>query len=251
MLSPRGFTLVELLVVVALIGLLLGIIVPALGRAREQAAYIACRSNLKQIGIANTAYAHDYDGAIPYGPDPTGQVAPADFYLFEGMVTSVVAMTSGRTVGLGLAVESYLSENPEAIFCPGSDQTLIAAEELARFGRDQVQSSYWYRHGSAPFPGDTPTPLKLTNHDTNRDGQPLTAIAMDTNFLAHPQLGPTFGVYSRTHHDQQRVNVLNLDSSVVGHENTAGVFTVDGIQNPIQESPELILQAFEAADALR
>lgn len=54
-----GFTLIELLVVVSIIALLIAIMLPALGRAREATRDVACRSNLKQIAVASTAYAAD------------------------------------------------------------------------------------------------------------------------------------------------------------------------------------------------
>ena len=61
----RGFTLVELLVVISIIALLIGILLPALGRSREVAKTTICMSNLKQMGIAGYSYAADFDGFPP------------------------------------------------------------------------------------------------------------------------------------------------------------------------------------------
>jgi len=56
-----GFTLVELLVVIAVIAILAAMLLPALGRAREQARSSNCKSNLKQLALACLMYINDYD----------------------------------------------------------------------------------------------------------------------------------------------------------------------------------------------
>ncbi len=60
-----GFTLIELLVVVAIIALLLGILLPAIGAAREQGRRAVCQQNEKNTGLGLFMYGNDHDGKLP------------------------------------------------------------------------------------------------------------------------------------------------------------------------------------------
>ena len=65
MTARKGFTLIELLVVMVIIALLVGLLLPALGRAQEEARKTQCRSNLRQLGLAITMYASDNSAYTP------------------------------------------------------------------------------------------------------------------------------------------------------------------------------------------
>ncbi|UCE99475.1 MAG: type II secretion system protein [Planctomycetota bacterium] len=93
----KGFTLVELLVVIAVIALLMGLLMPALARVRQIAHRMICGSNLSSIGKGCLLYAQDNDEEFPKGGVCDGFIEWSD----QGRIKDAFAMTRGEAFGRG------------------------------------------------------------------------------------------------------------------------------------------------------
>ncbi len=112
--KPRtsAFTLIELLTVIAIIGILAAIIIPTVSMVRGNAQKTRCVSNLRQIGMAMHAYVADNKNNIPV--NVTGRAAPAINGRWADLLASYIAST---TTGF----------RAEVFYCPLSDPAAYAA----------------------------------------------------------------------------------------------------------------------------
>ena len=251
----RAFTLTELLVVIAIIAILAALLLPTLSSARQKGSRAVCVSNLRQIGIATHNYAIDNQGSIPFGPKAPPFLSPADLYPSTGAPTCLLSLQNGAPVALGLLLQQYLASQPKVLFCPGTDQPVDTAAELAKVGLAQAQGSYYYRHAGNTQLFDNPATnsiraanLRLDNLGNNRNGHPIRALCIDTVFLCPPEL-EAFNVRPRTHHQQKTAGILFADGHAVSRPNKDARWTVDlRDYSELRDAFNRILKVLEQAD---
>jgi prepilin-type N-terminal cleavage/methylation domain-containing protein len=166
----RGFTLVELLVVIGIIAVLIAILLPALSKARDHANRVACTSNLKQLMTAVLFYTNENHYYLPYANDNETDY-PGPGWLFDQLDPAIGGYGTGKSPTLQTQVEGgvlwqYLKTH-KVYHCP-------ADPEPYNWGKSHNLTSYLMNWASVGF--GAKTGLLIVSGKATRPGYKITQM---------------------------------------------------------------------------
>ena len=191
--TARGFTLIELLVVIAIIAILLAILMPAMRKIREIARETACKSNLRNIGLAVQMYLDDYERKIPNTGSSNG------FLWFESDGVTYRRPGSGSGTYWGTFYKDYLKET-KIFGCPSLQR---------------VPEGLIYKYSAFPDPSAVIQHAAFgLNHHERARGRNTNDIYRISEFIFctdHAEPRPENGT-SDGFHNNDRPGAMNLTS---------------------------------------
>lgn len=169
----RAFTLIELLVVIGIIAILVSLLLPAFRMAREQSYTVRCLSNQRQLGLAWSMYANDYDQCIP-GPRWWRRWSgggPANEFWMSAI--------QGQTGGRAYVVPPKTGTNP-ILYCTKNGRINGTVGTYGMYEAEQTTSK---PEEKAFFQATIPSPLPPSPGVHVFQGLKLTRIDQTSNFL--------------------------------------------------------------------
>lgn len=141
--NKMGFTLVESMVVVAVITLLMAVMLPVLGNARENGRVAVCANNQRQLGVANQSFANENRGRFVVAPvagNSTHSFSSNGLWAYNGN-------SAFDYVLYGRLYTQYLSSTPQVYYCPSTSIKVPIQASLANLGvpNQSAVSSYFQR----------------------------------------------------------------------------------------------------------
>jgi prepilin-type N-terminal cleavage/methylation domain-containing protein len=146
LLTVRAFTLIEILVVIAIIGILAALVIPAVRGVVDSGRATKSLSNLKQIGVAIAAYGGDNNGTIPPHHDPDNAVIPGNGGASYARFLAPYTTISGHNTIAGLNYNGQPNafvngKRPPGIFAsPNSTNVVALASYETDYGYNQWAS---------------------------------------------------------------------------------------------------------------
>lgn len=149
----RAFTLVELLVAIAVMVVLIGLLVPSLAGVREQARRIVCASNQRQIGLATHMFSDENKGQLPpsvFLPvyTPNAEYRPQDMVMVHLDEKTRAVIYSGQLWdGLGYLYDQQYLPAPSVFYCPShrGQVRLENYQDQWRGAPGDIITNYHYR----------------------------------------------------------------------------------------------------------
>ena len=151
----RAFTLIDILVSIAVISLLIGLMLPSISMVRESARKVICSSSMRQIGLGMNLYAEDNKDMLPssvFLDDKGGRTARAMYpHLMDTIRTSPVEYEDrvwGQWDGLGLLFYKGYISAAGVYYCPShtGSNSLEVYEDQWNFGTStEIIANYQYR----------------------------------------------------------------------------------------------------------